>query len=66
MKIDLMPKTAVGKWSLGLIAAMPVLFFVGATLTSFRRGRVSSTKRRGTLPVIPHLFFHIHIIKPLN
>ena len=33
MKVNLTPKTKLGKWSLGLIVAMPVLFFVG---TSFR------------------------------
>lgn len=29
-----MPKTTLGKWSLGLIAAMPVLFFIGTSFTS--------------------------------
>lgn len=29
-----MPKTTLGRWSLGLIAAMPVLFFVGASFTN--------------------------------
>jgi hypothetical protein len=29
-----MPKTKLGKWSLGLIAAMPVLFFIGPSLTN--------------------------------
>ncbi len=29
-----MPKTKLGKWSLGLIAAMPVLFFIGASSTN--------------------------------
>ena len=28
-----MPKTALGKWSLGLIIAMPVLFVIGMSLT---------------------------------
>ena len=28
-----MPKTQLGKWSLGLIAAMPVLLFVGMSFT---------------------------------
>lgn len=28
-----MPKTRLGKWSLGLIAAMPVLLFVGMSFT---------------------------------
>jgi len=29
-----MPKTILGKWSLGLIAAMPVLFFIGSSFTN--------------------------------
>jgi hypothetical protein len=29
-----MPKTQSGKWSLGLIAAMPVLFFIGMSFTN--------------------------------
>jgi hypothetical protein len=29
-----MPKTASGKWSLGLIIAMPVLFFIGTSFTN--------------------------------
>jgi len=29
-----MPKNQLGKWSLGLIAAMPVLFFVGMSFTN--------------------------------
>jgi len=33
MKVNLIPKTKLGRWSLGLIMAMPVLFFIG---TSFR------------------------------
>jgi len=32
MKINLTPRTKLGRWSLGLIVAMPVLFFVGASL----------------------------------
>lgn len=35
MKIDFMPKTTLGRWSLGLIAAMPVLFFIGMSITNF-------------------------------
>lgn len=34
MKVNLIPKTKLGKWSLGLIAAMPVLFFTGASFTN--------------------------------
>lgn len=30
-----MPKTRSGRWSLGLIIIMPILFFVGTSLTSF-------------------------------
>ena len=29
-----MPKTQSGKWSLGLIVAMPVLFFIGMSFTN--------------------------------
>jgi len=29
-----MPKTILGKWSLGLIAAMPLLFFIGSSFTN--------------------------------
>jgi hypothetical protein len=34
MKVNLIPKTKLGKWSLGLIAAMPVLFFIGTSFTN--------------------------------
>ena len=34
MKFNLIPKTKPGKWSLGLIVAMPVLFFTGASLAN--------------------------------
>lgn len=34
MKIDLMPKTILGKWSLGLIVTMPVLFIIGMSFTN--------------------------------
>ncbi|MFC1711622.1 hypothetical protein ACFLZ1_03500 [Patescibacteria group bacterium] len=34
MKINLIPKTKLGKWSLGLIATMPVLFFIGTSFTN--------------------------------
>lgn len=30
----LIPKTISGKWSLGLIVAMPILFFIGTSLTN--------------------------------
>jgi len=29
MKIYFIPKTILGRWSLGLIIAMPILFFIG-------------------------------------
>jgi Na+/melibiose symporter-like transporter len=34
MKVRFSPKTRLGKWSLGLIVAMPILFFVGASFTN--------------------------------
>jgi len=34
MKINFMPQSRLGKWSLWLIVAMPVLFFVGASFTN--------------------------------
>ena len=34
MKVGLIPKTKLGKWSLGLIVAMPTLFFIGASFTN--------------------------------
>ena len=34
MRISILPKTTLGRWSLGLIVAMPVLFFVGMSFTS--------------------------------
>jgi len=34
MRVNLIPKTKLGKWSLGLIAAMPTLFFIGTSLTN--------------------------------
>jgi len=33
MKVNLTPKTKLGKWSLVLIAAMPILFFFGSSFT---------------------------------
>lgn len=33
MKVNLIPKTNLGKWSLGLITAMPILFFIGSSFT---------------------------------
>ena len=34
MRITILPKTMLGRWSLGLIVAMPVLFFIGMSFTS--------------------------------
>ena len=33
MKINLIPKTKLGKWSFGLIITMPLLFFTGRSFT---------------------------------
>ena len=33
MKIKLIPTTKLGKWSLGLITAMPTLLFIGTSFT---------------------------------
>ena len=33
MKVNLVPKTKLGKWSLGLIVAMPLLFSLGGSFT---------------------------------
>jgi hypothetical protein len=32
MKLSFMPKTILGRWSVGLIVAMPVFFFIGRAL----------------------------------
>jgi hypothetical protein len=34
MKVNLIPKTKLGKWSLGLITVMPTLFFIGTSFTN--------------------------------
>ena len=34
MKIDFMPQSRLGKWALGLIIAMPVLFVIGGSLAN--------------------------------
>lgn len=31
---SLMPRTTLGKWTVGLIAAMPILFVIGASFSS--------------------------------
>lgn len=33
MKLNLTPNTKIGKWSLGLIIAMPILLFTGSSFT---------------------------------
>ena len=33
-KISVLPKTKLGRWSLGLAATMPVLFLIGTSLTN--------------------------------
>lgn len=33
-RIGFLPKTKLGRWSLGLAAAMPVLFLIGTSLTN--------------------------------
>ena len=32
MRLSFIPKTTLGRWSVGLIVAMPVLFFIGQSL----------------------------------
>ena len=39
-----MPKTILGKWSLGLVIAMPILFFIGASFTNSLYESVSAGK----------------------
>ena len=34
MKVNLIPKNKLGKWSLGLIVVMPALFFIGTSFTN--------------------------------
>ena len=34
MKVNLIPKTKLGKWSIGLITATPILLFTGASFTN--------------------------------
>lgn len=33
MKVNFVPRTTLSRWSLGLIIAMPILFFIGSSLT---------------------------------
>ena len=40
------PKTILGKWSIGLIIAMPILFFIG---TSFTNSLYTSIPAGGTI-----------------
>ncbi len=44
--LTILPVTGVGKWSVGLILAMPVLFFIGASLA---RGVYSSVPAGKTI-----------------
>lgn len=32
--LSILPKTTSGKWSIGLIVAMPILFFIGTSLAN--------------------------------
>ena len=34
MRISILPKVKLGWWSLGLVVAMPVLFFIGMSFTN--------------------------------
>ena len=34
IRISVLPKTSLGRWSFGLAAAMPVLFFIGMSFTT--------------------------------
>ena len=34
MRLSFIPKTTLGKWSVGLAAAIPVLFFIGMSFTN--------------------------------
>ncbi|HSF83933.1 MAG TPA: hypothetical protein VLA49_22075 [Anaerolineales bacterium] len=43
---SIMPKTALGKWSVGLIVAMPILFVIG---TSFTNSLYRSVSAGGTI-----------------
>ena len=40
MSISILPKIKLGWWSFGLAAAMPVLFFIGMSLTDLLYGSV--------------------------
>lgn len=35
MKINLTPKSDLGKWSIGLIVIVPILFFIGMSFVGF-------------------------------
>ena len=34
MRLSIIPKTTLGKWSLGLAVVMPILFFIGMSFTT--------------------------------
>ena len=42
MKVGLLAKTKLGAWSLGLIAAVPILFYIGAASADSLYGSVPS------------------------
>lgn len=44
--LKIMPKTTLGKWSVGLIVAMPLLFIIG---TSFTNSLYKSVPAGGTI-----------------
>jgi len=52
MRISILPKTTLGKWSLGLAAAMPVLFFIGMSFTTllYKSVPAGDTILKETLP----------------
>ena len=35
MKLSFIPKTTLGRWSVGLIIAMPIFFYIGMSFVSF-------------------------------
>ena len=35
MRLSFIPKTTLGRWSVGLIVAMPIFFYIGMSFVSF-------------------------------
>ena len=35
MRVSILPKSYLGKWSIGLIVMVPILFFIGMSFVSF-------------------------------